>query len=119
MAELKTLQAERKAAVAEAEEKARLLVQLAEYEAQHGRNYDPAIDFPPESQPLGFVFSRPAVLRRLESDKRLKHARELNWNGYLRSDEEESEDQSVAREPRPERPAAFPAIRLRRVYKER
>jgi len=45
----------------QAEEKARLLVQLAEYEAKRGRNYDPSNDFPPESQPLGFVFSKPAV----------------------------------------------------------
>jgi hypothetical protein len=65
-AELRALQAARKAAIEQAEEKARLLVQLAEYEAQHGRNYDPVNDFPPESYPLGFVFSRPAVLRRLE-----------------------------------------------------
>ncbi|HKE28152.1 MAG TPA: hypothetical protein VKB88_37645, partial [Bryobacteraceae bacterium] len=60
-AELGTLQAARKAAVEQAEEKARLLVQLAEYEAKRGRNYDPSNDFPPESQPLGFVFSKPAV----------------------------------------------------------
>jgi hypothetical protein len=91
-AELRTLQTQRKQAVAEAEEKARLLVQLAEYEAQHGRNYDPVNDFPSESQPLGFVFSRPAVLGRLEFDKRLKQARELDLRGYLRSDDEESDD---------------------------
>ena len=120
MAELKGLQTERKAAIAEAEEKACLLVQLAEYEAQHGRNYNPANDFPPESQPLGFVFSRPAVLRRLEFDKRLKQARELNWRGYLRADEDQDEDagESTAREPRPESRAAFPPIRLRRVHRE-
>ena len=66
-AELGTLQAARKAAVEQAEEKARLLVQLAEYEAKQGRNYDPSNDFPSESQPLGFVFSRLAVLRRSSS----------------------------------------------------
>jgi hypothetical protein len=66
-AELRALQAARKAAVAQAEEKARLLVQLAEYEAKQGRNYDPSNDFPSESQPLGFVFSRLAVLRRSSS----------------------------------------------------
>ena len=49
-------------AVEQAEEKARLLVQLAEYEDRHGRNYDPSNDFPPESRPLGFVFSKSAVL---------------------------------------------------------
>jgi hypothetical protein len=89
--ELRTLQAARKAAIEQAEEKARLLVQLAEYEAQHGRNYDPVNDFPPESCPPGFVFSRSAVLRRLESDKRLKQSRELDLRGYLRSDDEDSD----------------------------
>jgi hypothetical protein len=55
---LKTaLQAQRKGAIAKTEEEARLLLQLAEIE---GGDYDPADDFPPESQPLGFVFSRPA-----------------------------------------------------------
>jgi hypothetical protein len=51
-AELCALQAERKAAVAKAEEEARLLVQLAEAE---GGDYDPAADFPPESQPVGLL----------------------------------------------------------------
>ena len=57
-AELRTLQTARKAAVEQAEEKARLLVELAEYEDRHGRNYDPSNDFPPESRLLGFVFSK-------------------------------------------------------------
>jgi hypothetical protein len=48
-----TLQAERKAAIAKAEEEARLLVQLAEIE---GGDYDPADDFPAESQPLEVRF---------------------------------------------------------------
>jgi hypothetical protein len=43
-AEFRALQAERKAAIAKAEEEARLLVQLAEAE---GGDYDPADDFPP------------------------------------------------------------------------
>jgi hypothetical protein len=50
-AELNALQAQRKAAIAKAEEEARLLVQLAQTE---GGDYDSADDFPPESQPLGF-----------------------------------------------------------------
>jgi hypothetical protein len=53
-AELRSLQAERKAAIERAEEEARLLVQLAKTE----RGYDPATDFPPESQPLGFSRTR-------------------------------------------------------------
>ena len=91
-AELGTLQAARKAAVEQAEEKARLLVQLAEYEAKRGRNYDPSNDFPPESQRSGSFFRSPRSLRRLESDKRLKQAREIDLRGYLRSDDEESDD---------------------------
>jgi hypothetical protein len=70
-AELHALQAQRKAAVAKAEEEARLLVQLAEIE---GGDYDPAVDFPPESQPLGFVFSRPAIQRQIERSQRLGRA---------------------------------------------
>jgi hypothetical protein len=70
-AELRALQAERKAAVAKAEEEARLLVQLAEAE---GGDYDPADDFPPESQPPGFVFSRPAIQRQIERSQRLGRA---------------------------------------------
>jgi hypothetical protein len=70
-AELRAMQAERKAAVAKAEEEARLLVQLAEAE---GGDYDPADDFPPESQPLGFVFSRPAIQRQIERSQRLGRA---------------------------------------------
>ena len=92
MTELKAFQTERKEAVEQAEEKARLLVQLAQYEAEHGRNYDPSNDFPTESQPVGFVFSMPALLRRLEQDKRLKQARQLDLLGYLRSDEKEDDD---------------------------
>ena len=74
MAELRALQTERKAAVASAEKDARLLVQLADYE---GNNYDSAIDFPPESQPLGFVFSRPEIKRQIERDQRLERASDL------------------------------------------
>jgi hypothetical protein len=70
-AELRALQAERKAAVAKAEEEARLLVQLAEAE---GGDYDPASDFPPESQPVGFVFSRPAIQRQIDRSQRLGRA---------------------------------------------
>ncbi|HEY6344315.1 MAG TPA: hypothetical protein VIY49_22715, partial [Bryobacteraceae bacterium] len=61
-AELQALQAQRKAAIAKAEEEAVLLVQLAQTE---GGEYDPADDFPPESQPLGF--SRKYKRGRVES----------------------------------------------------
>jgi hypothetical protein len=70
-AELRALQAERKAAIAKAEEEARLLVQLAEAE---GGDYDPADDFPAESQPRGFVFSRPAIQRQIDRNRRLGRA---------------------------------------------
>ena len=70
-AELRALQAERKAAIAKAEEEAWLLVQLAEAE---GGDYDPADDFPPEYQPLGFVFSRSAIQRQIERSQRLGRA---------------------------------------------
>jgi hypothetical protein len=70
-AELRVLQAERKAAIAKAEEEARLLVQLAEAE---GGDYDPADDFPPESQPIGFVFSRSAIQRQIQRSQRLGRA---------------------------------------------
>jgi hypothetical protein len=73
-AELRALQAERKAAIAKAEEEARLLVQLAEAE---GGDYDPADDFPAESQPLGFVFSRPAIQRQIDRNQRLGRALDL------------------------------------------
>jgi hypothetical protein len=74
MAELRALQTERKAAVARAEKEARLLVQLAEAE---GNNYDPAIDFPPESEPLGFVFSWAEIKRQIERNHRLQRASAL------------------------------------------
>jgi hypothetical protein len=70
-AELRALQDQRKAAIAQAEEEARLLVQLAQTE---GGDYDPADDFPPESQPLGFVFSRPVIERQIERRRRLARA---------------------------------------------
>ncbi|HEY6342140.1 MAG TPA: hypothetical protein VIY49_11660 [Bryobacteraceae bacterium] len=70
-AELRALQAERKAAIAKAEEEARLLVQLAEAE---GGDYDPADDFPAESQPAGFVFSRAAIQRQIDRNRRLSRA---------------------------------------------
>ena len=51
-----------------------LLVQLAEAE---GGAYDPTDDFPPESQPPGFVFSRPAIQRQIERSQRLGRALSL------------------------------------------
>jgi hypothetical protein len=47
------------------------LVQLAQTE---GGDYDPADDFPPESHPLGFVFSRPTIERQIERRRRLARA---------------------------------------------
>ena len=70
-AELRALQAQRKAAIAKAEKEAMALVQLAQTE---GGDYDPADDFPPESQPLGSVFSRPAIERQIERSRRLSRA---------------------------------------------
>jgi len=99
-------------AVEQAEEKARLLVQLAEYQDRHGRNYDPSNDFPPESRPLGFVFSKSAVLGRIELGKRLKQAEELDWRGYLKSDDKESDDSSTPKQ-RPERRLTLPTIYVR------
>jgi hypothetical protein len=87
MAELRALQAERKAAIERAETEARLLVQLPEAE---GGNYDPPPDFPPESQPLGFVFSRSKILRQIERGDRLNRARYLKCNGELRPAESDS-----------------------------
>ena len=52
-----------------------MLAQLAEYEAEHGRNFDASNAFPPESQPLGFVFSRSKILRQIERDRRLSAQR--------------------------------------------
>ncbi|HYK60300.1 MAG TPA: hypothetical protein VEV85_12790 [Bryobacteraceae bacterium] len=77
LAELKALQADRKAAIEKAEHEARLLVQLAEAEEAEGRNYDPSMDFPPESRPLGFVFSRSEIKRQLERQQRLSEARSI------------------------------------------
>jgi hypothetical protein len=70
-AELRALQAQRKAAIAQAEKEAIALVQLAQTE---GGDYDPSDDFPPESQPLGFVFSRPAIERQILRRDRLARA---------------------------------------------
>jgi hypothetical protein len=67
-AELEARQAQRKAAIAAAEAEAVALVIHAE--GQDGK-YDPADDFPPESQPPGFVFSRPAIERLIQRSRRL------------------------------------------------
>src|ERR1700751_2736609 len=55
-AELRALQAERKAAIAKAEEEARLLFQLAKIK---GGDYSPADDFPPNPSLLGLFFPGP------------------------------------------------------------
>ena len=59
-----------------------LLVQLAEAE---GGAYDPTDDFPPESQPPGFVFSRPAIQRQIERSMRLRRALDLSYERGPRS----------------------------------
>jgi hypothetical protein len=80
MADLKALQAERNAAIEHAEREARLLVQLADYE---GNNYQSCQRFPARIPTSGFVFSRPAILRRMGRENRLKDARFLNHYGSL------------------------------------
>ena len=89
MAELRAPQAQRKEAVEQVEKEARLLVQLAENEH---RNFDPAIDLPLESQPLGFVFSKPAIQRQIERDNRLGRAGRVDFRGYFRPSEPEEEE---------------------------
>jgi hypothetical protein len=107
MAELKALQAGRKA-LEQAEEESRLLVQLAEYE---GRDFDPGNDLPPESQPLGFVFSRPAIQRQIERGHRLHRARHLGFHGYFRPDIPNPMSPSPTTNPPPSKKAMSPAQR--------
>jgi hypothetical protein len=71
-AELKYLQAERKAAHARALEDAILLTQLA---ASKGQTYDPAPDFTSPESDGGFVYSAAEIARILSRARRLEEAR--------------------------------------------
>ena len=64
---LEALQAERKAAYAQAEEEAILLTQLAESQP----DYDPAADFPATGCLGEFVYSRPAIEVKIQRQRRL------------------------------------------------
>ena len=72
IAELKAMQAERKAAYALAREEAVLLTQLAHAK---GQTYDPAPDFSPAESTGGFVYSIAEVARILSRAARLEEAR--------------------------------------------
>jgi hypothetical protein len=71
-ARLEAMQAERKAAHAQAQEEAILLTQLAQ---SKGETYDPTADFPPTSKPGGFVYSGPEIARLIARRTRLEEAR--------------------------------------------
>jgi hypothetical protein len=73
MAELRTLRAERKAALAQALEEARLLAQHAQ---SKGEKYDPARDFPPELLGIGSESSIAAIA----CNRRLADARNYAEN---------------------------------------
>jgi hypothetical protein len=66
------MQAERKAACAQAQEEAILLTQLAQ---SKGETYDPTADFPPANHPNGFVYSGPEIARLIARRARLQEAR--------------------------------------------
>jgi hypothetical protein len=66
------MQAERRAACAQAQEEAMLLTQLAQ---SKGETYDPAQDFPPTNNPAGFVYSAPEIARLIARRARLEEAR--------------------------------------------
>jgi hypothetical protein len=74
MAELRTLRAERKAALQKALEEAQLLAQLAQ---SKGEKYDPAADFPPELRQTGSDFSSAGLTRLINRNQRLSEARVL------------------------------------------
>jgi len=72
MAELRTLRAERKAALAEVLEEALVLAQHAQ---SKGETYDPARDFPPELLGINSVFSLAAIARHLRLNDARNHAK--------------------------------------------
>ena len=71
-AELKSLQAERKAAYAKAQEEAMLLTQLAHAK---GQTVDAAKDFPPPERCGGFVYVLPEIARLIGRAARLEEAK--------------------------------------------
>jgi hypothetical protein len=71
-AELKALQAARKAAYAQALEEAIFLTQLA---AAKGQVYEPANDFEPSSSHGGFAYSAQEIARIISRARRLEEAR--------------------------------------------
>jgi hypothetical protein len=72
MAELRGMQAERKAARQEALEEAQLFARLA---YAKGEQYDPARDFPPELLKNGSDFSIAGINRLIDRNRRLDEAR--------------------------------------------
>ncbi len=76
MTQLKSLQAERKAAHNKAREQATIFMEYAE---SKGEIYDPGDDFSPASEWGGFVFSAHEINRRRTRDRRYHQA----WNHYL------------------------------------
>ena len=73
MAELRTLRAERKAALDQALAEALLLAQHAQ---SKGEKYDAAADFPPELLGTDSVFSPAAITRLIDRNQRLNQARD-------------------------------------------
>ena len=73
MTELRTLRAERKAAVDQALEEALLLAQHAQ---SKGETHDPARDFPPELLGIDSVFSAAAITLLIARAQRLNEARD-------------------------------------------
>jgi hypothetical protein len=71
-ARLEAMQAERKAAYAQAQEEGILLTQLAQ---SKGETYDPSADFPPTNRPNGFVYSAPEIARLIDRRARIEEAR--------------------------------------------
>jgi hypothetical protein len=71
-AELKVMQAERKAAYAQARDEAIVLTQLA---ASKGQTIDPARDFPSPESNGGFVYAPEEIARILSRARRLEEAR--------------------------------------------
>jgi hypothetical protein len=73
-AKLEAVQAERKAAHAQAQEEAVLLTQLAE---ANGETYSPAPDFPSTGTAGQFVYSAPEIARLIARASRLSDAKIL------------------------------------------
>jgi hypothetical protein len=79
MAQLRTLQAERKAAHQQALDEAQLLAQLA---TMKGEKYDPSQDFPSKSQEIGSDFSTAGINRQIARSQRLTEARHYAKNAW-------------------------------------